>query len=117
MHVHDVGFPELIVVLVVPILLFWGGNFGPPLKTIQDMFRGGPPPPFPPPSHPLPGDDSRILNRAATVRKPDLHRPDDRLLLWDLSSIVIPLPNADPSAGAECAPSIPPATHRHNWLI
>jgi hypothetical protein len=83
MNVYDVGFPELIVVLVVAILLFWGGNFGPPIQAIRDMFRGGPRPPSPPPSHPLPGDDSKILNRPATVRKPILHRPDNRLLLRD----------------------------------
>ena len=79
MHVDNVGFPELIVVLVVAILLIWGNKFGMAIQAIRDMFRGGPRPP----SHPLPGDDSKILNRAATVRKPVLHRPDNRLLLRD----------------------------------
>jgi hypothetical protein len=60
----DFGWPEVIVILVVAILLFGGGKFGPAIRALQEMFRGGPRPPFPPPSHPVPGDDSEILNRS-----------------------------------------------------
>ncbi len=56
MQTHGIGLPELIIVLVLAILLFGGGKLGP---AIRDMFRGGPRPP----SHPLPGNDSEILNR------------------------------------------------------
>ena len=48
---------ELMFVLFLAILLFSSGNkLGP---AIRDLFRGGPRPPI----HPLPADDSRILNR------------------------------------------------------
>jgi hypothetical protein len=59
MHVHDFGVPDLIVVLVVAILLIWGGKFGPAIQAIKNLFRGGPRPP----SQPLGSDDSKILNR------------------------------------------------------
>ncbi len=56
MNIYAVGLTDLFAVLVVAVLFLWGGKLGP---AIQDMFRGGPRPP----SHPLPSNDSRILNR------------------------------------------------------
>jgi hypothetical protein len=55
---HSSGFTELVTVLVIAVLLFGGGGgkLGP---AIMGMFRGGPRPP----THPIPGDDSEILNR------------------------------------------------------
>jgi hypothetical protein len=54
--------PEVLTLLIVAVLLFGGGGkLGP---AIRGMFRGGPRPP----SHPIPGDDSEILNRPR--RKP-----------------------------------------------
>jgi hypothetical protein len=43
------------ILIAITIMLSWG-QLGPALR---DLFRGGPKPP----SHPLPGDDSKILNR------------------------------------------------------
>jgi hypothetical protein len=45
----------LLFALVMAALFLWG-KVGPALR---DLFRGGPRPP----SHPLPADDSKILNR------------------------------------------------------
>jgi hypothetical protein len=50
-HVNDV-----LLIFVVVLLVFNSRWIGP---AIRDLFRGGPRPP----SHPLPGDDSRILTR------------------------------------------------------
>jgi hypothetical protein len=57
MFVHQ-ALPELLVAFVVAVLIFGGGGgkLGP---AIRDLFHGGPRPP----SHPLPGDDSKILTR------------------------------------------------------
>jgi len=46
--------PELIVIFLVALLLFW-----PQSRGLGPRFKG-------PPSHPIPADDSRLLNR-----KPD----------------------------------------------
>jgi hypothetical protein len=53
---RNIGLPDIVAIVVVLLLLFRGNKLGP---AIQDLFRGGPTPP----SHPLPGDDSVILNR------------------------------------------------------
>jgi hypothetical protein len=47
----------------VAVVLFWGDKLGP---AIRDLFRGGPRPP----SHPIPADDSRILNRRRSEHRP-----------------------------------------------
>jgi hypothetical protein len=47
---------DLLLVLVVAFLVIFGGKYA---QAFRDQFRGGPRPP----SHPLPADDSRILNR------------------------------------------------------
>lgn len=57
------GFPELVVVCTVAVLLFWGGRI--PALTLRlreafNRFRGGGPGS---PSHPILANDSRILNR------------------------------------------------------
>ena len=59
MFIHGVGLPEVFVVLVVAMLLLFGGKVDKIGPAIRDLLRGGPRPP----SHPLPGDDSVILNR------------------------------------------------------
>jgi len=56
MHLRDLGLPDLIAVLVVAALLIWGGK-------LRNVFRPGPRPPSLWPSHPVPGNDSQILNR------------------------------------------------------
>jgi len=64
-----IGFPEIlstpmvVVLFMVAVVLFWGDKLGP---AIRDLFRGGPRPP----SHPIPADDSRILNRRPSERRP-----------------------------------------------
>ncbi len=65
MFVHQ-GLPELLIAFVVAVLIFGGGGakLGP---AIRDMLRGGPRPP----SHPLPGDDSVILNRPRRRPSPE----------------------------------------------
>jgi hypothetical protein len=76
------GWPEVIVILVVAILLIWGGKFGLAIRAIQDMFRGGPRPPSSPPSHPLSSDDSEFLNFGPTSTPS--HWPDHRFLFRDV---------------------------------
>jgi len=53
---------ELLAILLVILAMSGGGMFGP---AIRGLFRGGPRPP----SHPLPGDDSKILNRPRRPKK------------------------------------------------
>jgi hypothetical protein len=62
---HSIRIQELLVMLLLAIVLFGGNKLGP---AIRDMFRGGPRPP----SHPIPGDDSRILNRRPSRATPEL---------------------------------------------
>jgi len=50
---RHIGLPELLMTLAVVLLLFRAG------PAILDLLRGGPRPP----SHPIPGDDSRFLTR------------------------------------------------------
>jgi hypothetical protein len=56
MHLRDLGLPDLIAVLVVAALLIWGGK-------LRIVFRRRPRPPSLRPSHPVPSNDSQILNR------------------------------------------------------
>jgi hypothetical protein len=64
-----IGFPEILSMpvvvglFIVAVVLFRGDKLGP---AIRDLFRGGPRPP----SHPIPADDSRILNRRPSERRP-----------------------------------------------
>jgi hypothetical protein len=58
-----IGFPEILAIFMVAVVLFWGDKLGP---AIRDLFRGGPRPP----SHPIPADDSRILNRRRSEHRP-----------------------------------------------
>jgi hypothetical protein len=51
-----IGFPEIFAIFMLAVVLFWGDKLGP---AIRDLFRGGPRPP----SHPIPADDSTVLNR------------------------------------------------------
>jgi hypothetical protein len=66
---HYIGFPEMlsvpvvVVLFVLAVVLFWGDKLGP---AITDLLRGGPRPP----SHPIPADDSKILNRHRSERRP-----------------------------------------------
>jgi hypothetical protein len=66
---NDIGFPEILSVpvvvalFIVAVVLFWGDKLGP---AIRDLFRGGPRPP----SHPIPADDSTILNRRRSKHRP-----------------------------------------------
>jgi hypothetical protein len=52
---RDLSPMELVGILIIVVLIF-KGKAGP---VMSDIFRGGPTPP----SHPLPGDDSRLLTR------------------------------------------------------
>jgi Sec-independent protein translocase protein TatA len=57
-----IGFPEMMVLLVGAILLYSGSNFRELAQGIIEgisNFRGGPGSP----SHPIPADDSNLLNR------------------------------------------------------
>jgi hypothetical protein len=60
---QHLGFPELILFGTVAVLLLWGSKI--PLvvsrlvAALENIRRGGPGSP----SHPIPADDSRILNR------------------------------------------------------
>jgi Sec-independent protein translocase protein TatA len=59
---HHVGFPELVVFTVVAGLLFGGKSLHELAQALAEgihNFRGGPRRP----SHPIPANDSRILNR------------------------------------------------------
>jgi Sec-independent protein translocase protein TatA len=66
------GFPELVVVCTVAILLCWGNKIPGVARTLNEAianfrgnFRGGPGSP----SHPIPANDSKLLNRK--IRRPD----------------------------------------------
>jgi|HubBroStandDraft_6_1064221.scaffolds.fasta_scaffold1692427_2 hypothetical protein len=50
------SLPVVVALFIVAVALFSGDKLGP---AIRDLFRGGPRPP----SHPIPADDSKILNR------------------------------------------------------
>jgi Sec-independent protein translocase protein TatA len=59
---QQVGLPELVLFATVAALLLWGNKI--PVATLKlrealDDFRGGPGSP----SHPIPANDSRLLNR------------------------------------------------------
>jgi Sec-independent protein translocase protein TatA len=59
---QQIGFPELVVVFTLAILLFCGKNIPDValnLKEVLNNLRGGPGSP----SHPIPADDSRLLKR------------------------------------------------------
>jgi Sec-independent protein translocase protein TatA len=59
---QQLGFPELIVFCTVAALLFWGNKIPQVARTLNEAianFRGGPRSP----SHPIPADDSKFLNR------------------------------------------------------
>jgi hypothetical protein len=60
---HSIGFPEIFAILILAVVLFWGDKLGP---AIRDLFRGGPRPP----SHPIPSNDSTILNRRRSEHPP-----------------------------------------------
>jgi mttA/Hcf106 family len=49
----------LLFILTLALVLFGGKKFAELAEALARDFRGGPRPP----SHPLPADDSRILNR------------------------------------------------------
>jgi len=56
------SFPELVVVMVVAVLLFGDMNLQEVARRVAESisnFRGG----GPRPSHPIPANDSKILNR------------------------------------------------------
>jgi Sec-independent protein translocase protein TatA len=59
---QQIGFPEVVLICTVAVLLCWG-NKVPELALMLNealtKFRGGPGSP----SHPIPADDSRLLNR------------------------------------------------------
>jgi Sec-independent protein translocase protein TatA len=63
---QQLGFPELVLFCTVAILLFWGNkipdfarNLNDAIANFRGNFRGGPGSP----SHPIPADDSKHLNR------------------------------------------------------
>ena len=61
-QIQQLGFPELVVFCTVAILLFWGEKIPEVARKLNEglnNFRGGPGSP----SHPLPADDSKHLNR------------------------------------------------------
>jgi Sec-independent protein translocase protein TatA len=69
---QQIGFPELILFSTVAVLLCWGNKIpGVALKlneaiaNFRGNFRGGPGSP----SHPIPADDSKLLNRK--IRRSD----------------------------------------------
>jgi len=56
------GFPELVVICTVTVLVFWGNKIPEAARVLNEAianFRGGPRSP----SHPIPGDDSKHLRR------------------------------------------------------
>jgi Sec-independent protein translocase protein TatA len=73
--VQQIGFPELVVFGTVAVLLLWGSRIpeaamklNEALNETINKFRGGPGSP----SHPIPADDSKLLNRkTASLDKSD----------------------------------------------
>jgi hypothetical protein len=67
------GVPEIIVLAVVMLLIGvpigkLGQGLSEGLQNFKDALGGGPQPP----THPLPGDDSVIVNRRRARRWPEL---------------------------------------------
>jgi Sec-independent protein translocase protein TatA len=63
-QVHQIGFSQLVVFGLVALLLFGGKSVHEMAQSVAEAlsnFRGGPGSP----SHPLPADDSKLLNRKA----------------------------------------------------
>jgi Sec-independent protein translocase protein TatA len=59
---QQIGLPELVLLGTVAALLLWGSKIpvaALKLREALDNFRGGPGSP----SHPIPANDSRLLNR------------------------------------------------------
>jgi Sec-independent protein translocase protein TatA len=59
---QQLGFPELVLFCTVAILLFWGDKIPDVARKLNEglnNFRGGPGSP----SHPIPANDSSLLNR------------------------------------------------------
>jgi hypothetical protein len=66
---HSLRTQELVVILLTAWMFFCRKKIADKLgPAIQDMLRGGPRPP----SHPLPADDSAILNRRRARPASDL---------------------------------------------
>jgi hypothetical protein len=63
------GLPELLVILVVAVLLLGGKDtFWNLVEAIRNLKGGGPGSP----SHPIPGDDSRLLTQARPTGQPNI---------------------------------------------
>jgi Sec-independent protein translocase protein TatA len=65
-QIQQLGFPEVVVFCTVAVLLLWGNkipdlarNLNEAMDNFRGNFRGGPGSP----SHPIPADDSKLLNR------------------------------------------------------
>jgi Sec-independent protein translocase protein TatA len=59
---NQIGFPELVVIFTVAMLLFWGKNIpdiAMKLEEALNNLRGGPGSP----THPIPANDSKLLTR------------------------------------------------------
>jgi len=59
---QQIGFPEFVVFCTVAVLLFWGNKIREAALKLREAltnFRGGPGSPC----HPIPADDSKLLNR------------------------------------------------------
>jgi Sec-independent protein translocase protein TatA len=66
--VAQIGILELVVILAIATFLFCGGKLREIVYAIEDAlsnFRGGPGSP----SHPIPANDSRLLNRRRVSSK------------------------------------------------
>jgi hypothetical protein len=62
------GVPEFIVVAIFLVLIGCHKILSEALQNFKDALGGGPRPP----THPLPGDDSVILNRRRSLSWPEL---------------------------------------------
>ena len=70
---QQIGFPEVVVFFTVTVLLFRGNKIPEVALKLSEAlsnFRGGPGSP----SHPIPADDSMILNRK---RSPESEKPSE----------------------------------------